>query len=421
MKKTLLFIGFLFSIKAVAQEEIIINFEPETTYTNVRANGFRVLYKLTDNSIYFKQDTVNYDIVPPKNFEAKNPAYGFLRFTGQTHNLLENYILFLVDDYESHFPNIYLDYNNNLNFEDDGNALKFGADSTVLTTIQNPLIKNAQLQIKLKHLNIPEGDQKNQLETMLKPQGIHIGKHEAIDIGYWYSDEDRNSKITDVEINGEMIKIGLHDFNLNGSFNDLGEDIIMVGDYEKGFISQRKVEGGFVYEPGMLLSLGGQTYEVSEIDPTGNFMKLIESNREFIAGVSNGDPFPDGKAKFLGNPSYTLPLGDLIAQQKKYVLLDFWGSWCKACTINLPTLKELAESRKGQLMVLGLNYGDSVEKAEEFIAKKNITWANAILSQELKDKLKVESFPSYMLIGPDGKIVSLNATLSKIEELLPNK
>ncbi len=421
MKKTILIICLFSCFQALGQEDITINFDAETQYTNVRARGFRVLYKLEGNNIYFKQDTANYDITLPRNFKAKNPAYGFLRFTGKTENALENYILFLVDDYKSYFPNIYFDYNNNLDFGDDNDAsIKFGSDSIAMAAIPNPSVKNAVAQIKLKRLDLDDGDQKNQLEGMLQPKGIHLDKVEATSIDYWYSDEDKNSKIIDVEINNQMVKLGLNDYNGNGLFNDMDEDRVMVGDYEKGFISQRKPEGAHIYQPLMLIPLAGKIYEVTEISPTGDFIKLSESNREFSAGISDGDPLPDTMVKFLGNPSYTVPLTAVLASKKKYVLLDFWGSWCKACTINLPKLKDLAEKHKDNLIVLGLNYGDTPEMAMDFIKNKNVSWPNAVLSKELMEQLKVEGFPSYTLVDPNGKIISLRTTLDKVEELIIN-
>jgi thiol-disulfide isomerase/thioredoxin len=98
----------------------------------------------------------------------------------------------------------------------------------------------------------------------------------------------------------------------------------------------------------------------------------------------------------------------------KYVLLDFWGSWCGACRASHPHLKELNAKYGPQgLVIIGI--------AEERTKNKS-AWLNAIKEdglpwtqimndegKEVTDVVKlygVEAFPTKILIDPQGNIVT---------------
>ena len=92
----------------------------------------------------------------------------------------------------------------------------------------------------------------------------------------------------------------------------------------------------------------------------------------------------------------------------KYILIDFWGTWCGPCVVEMPKLKEYQEKYKEQLVVLGINSGDTKEKIEKFITSKNYTWKQ-LLSGEGADnlvlKLNVTGFPTKFIIDPSGEIL----------------
>ena len=120
----------------------------------------------------------------------------------------------------------------------------------------------------------------------------------------------------------------------------------------------------------------------------------------------------------------------------KYVLLDFWGMWCPPCRAELPYLKA-AHSRfqpRG-LEILGLNTDDPmvVSQIKGQMEKQGLTWTQA-KRESILDVIKnyrIHRYPSTLLIGPDGKVISLNQTkkgqpdlrgrdlLRSLDQLLP--
>jgi len=97
----------------------------------------------------------------------------------------------------------------------------------------------------------------------------------------------------------------------------------------------------------------------------------------------------------------------------KYVLLDFWGSWCGACRASHPHLKQVYNQYKDQgLVVIGVaeERSDKKEAWYKAIQKDGLPWLQ-ILNDDGKGKTDVvklygiSGFPTKILIDKEGKIV----------------
>lgn len=113
-------------------------------------------------------------------------------------------------------------------------------------------------------------------------------------------------------------------------------------------------------------------------------------------------------------PDFTLndlngnPLS-LSSLRGKYVILDFWGTWCVWCIKGIPTLKEYYAKYKDKLEILSIDCNDSEEKWKEGVAKHEMPWLHVYQSYDGDTQTlmlyAVQGFPTKILIGPDGKIV----------------
>ncbi|MAO63833.1 MAG: hypothetical protein CL666_02415 [Balneola sp.] len=155
--------------------------------------------------------------------------------------------------------------------------------------------------------------------------------------------------------------------------------------------------------------VGNQMYEIADIDPYGNWVRFrpsFEEPHEQRTAIEVGVPLPDWKAATLeGNSTGKENLTG------KYVLLDFWGSWCGPCIEELPYLKQAYEDFKGtNFEIIGLAY-DSIESTKEAISKYDIVWPQVMDDGEFSSLFRIQGYPFQILVDPEGTIVETGKSL----------
>lgn len=93
---------------------------------------------------------------------------------------------------------------------------------------------------------------------------------------------------------------------------------------------------------------------------------------------------------------------------KKYILLDFWASWCGPCRRAMPLLKELYGQYKDKgLEVLGVAVWDEPADSERAARQMQLPWPQIINAQKIPtDLYGIYGIPHLMLIAPDGTIAT---------------
>lgn len=109
----------------------------------------------------------------------------------------------------------------------------------------------------------------------------------------------------------------------------------------------------------------------------------------------------------------------------KVVLLDFWATWCVPCLQATPELKALAASlAKEDFLILGISIDDDRKALEGYIAKEKLAWPQYWDQGKMLTyrTFRINSFPTYLLVDPDGKVVYQSRGWSDkvLEELKSN-
>lgn len=130
-------------------------------------------------------------------------------------------------------------------------------------------------------------------------------------------------------------------------------------------------------------------------------LKAQELQEEAEKAVQAGKMAPDFTLKDIHGKDFSLS-----SLRGKYVVLDFWGSWCGWCIKGMPEMKKYYEKYKGKFEIVGVDCQDTEAKWKAAVEKHQLPWIH--VKNETKDltpeKYAVTGYPTKVLINPDGTI-----------------
>ncbi|MBR4995574.1 MAG: AhpC/TSA family protein [Alistipes sp.] len=144
-------------------------------------------------------------------------------------------------------------------------------------------------------------------------------------------------------------------------------------------------------------------------------MRQLRAMRHFEQYISTyektetGKPFIDLK---LHTMSGSKQLADLC--KGKWVLLQFWATWCEPCLDELPMLRSLyAKYAAMGFEICAVSLDRDQDRWRHFVAENEMLWTNAIdIADESQlsaaEEYGLQSIPSSFLISPEGVIVERN-------------
>lgn len=140
---------------------------------------------------------------------------------------------------------------------------------------------------------------------------------------------------------------------------------------------------------------------------------------ELYPSGKEGTVVPDFKVKDRTGKEVSL---SELRQGKKYVLIDFWASWCNPCRKEIPNLKKLYAQYSGKgFEIVSISIDQKKADWEKALKEEGLTWPNFLDETGVAALYKVKFVPTMYLITADGVMVGENlrgeALATKLKEL----
>lgn len=151
-------------------------------------------------------------------------------------------------------------------------------------------------------------------------------------------------------------------------------------------------------------------------------VKEYESNKEKMKA---SQPLaPGSEAKEIAQPNPDGEIMKLSDYRGKYVLIDFWASWCGPCRKENPNVVELYKKYKDEgFEVFSVSLDKDKARWEAAIEQDNLIWDGHVSdlkfwSAEAAKDYNVSSIPFTVLVDPEGKVVNTKLRGPQLEKTL---
>lgn len=171
-------------------------------------------------------------------------------------------------------------------------------------------------------------------------------------------------------------------------------------------------------------------YEINPTEVEPVFKKLDKKIRRSQAGLAFEKRIKAAKRTAVGQPAldFSQAAADgkpisLASLRGKYVLVDFWASWCGPCRAENPNVVRAYSKYKGKgFEILGVSLDDKKDKWLAAIQADNLSWIHVSDLKGWKNAAaelySIRAIPQNLLIDPQGVIIAKNLRGEALETKL---
>ncbi|MGB0166518.1 MAG: TlpA family protein disulfide reductase, partial [Luteibaculum sp.] len=287
---------------------------------------------------------------------------------------------------------------NDLIFNDNKEALSFSDEFIDISILD---IENPNL-FSVFRLSRPDSTIREQAQDAIL-QYITKGKEFAD----FYFNQRRNIRVSDVVYKEDSIRIGIMDFNVNGKYNDLGSDRIVIGNYAGKISGTEKASGAVILDSSTYFQSANYAFEVVQVAENGtsiSFKPTFSTNAD--KRIEVGDSIKNYPFELLSGKKTSMH--DFL-DGNRYLYLHFWATWCAGCHQEMEDLHRLDSTNRNVVRIVSLNYNENITKIKSFTDQYKISWINGLSTTEINEALSVVGLPRNILINPSGKIIDMDS------------
>ena len=229
----------------------------------------------------------------------------------------------------------------------------------------------------------------SELENILRP--IHL---ERDNVGTQINKIVAEQGVPSPEIRQKMQSLGdkIKDIETEFIAEHLTEDVAAF------LLLDIRAKDAIAFYEQMDKSLFSSTFSLVET----TIKELIENGRIKSYAEKNltvGSLAPDFTLKNIQGDNFTLS-----SLQGRWVILDFWGTWCGWCIKGFPKLKEYYSKYKTNMELVAINCMDSDQRWKDGVKKYALPFINVKDNNKVSAQYAVSGFPTKIIITPEGRI-----------------
>lgn len=131
--------------------------------------------------------------------------------------------------------------------------------------------------------------------------------------------------------------------------------------------------------------------------------KEIEAEKTATLELKEGKSVPDFTLKDINGNDFSL---HSILGKGKYIVVDFWGSWCAWCIKGFPQMAEYYNKYKDRLEIVGVACHDKEDKWKAAVNRNNIPWLHVFSPDGTTEvRFGVTAYPYKVVVSPKGKVI----------------
>lgn len=179
----------------------------------------------------------------------------------------------------------------------------------------------------------------------------------------------------------------------------------------------------------MLQIAMAQEFSGKVTDAKGWYTKLAEGHGQSQAGAVAIGALRrlnlKGQPLQLAGPALGVPgTLDISKLRGKVVIVQFWATWCRPCTEELPQIQELYKThRAAGLEVIGVNVDSEGAPIQEYIQQHKLAWPSIHEAGGLQSSIALQygviTLPTTFLVDKSGKVVNAAANLDDLKKQVP--
>lgn len=213
------------------------------------------------------------------------------------------------------------------------------------------------------------------------------------------------------------------------AMSDLPDALAVVAQQNNAFLKKRAADVATLAIPLEALSLHALA---APLPPTGFAAPPTDARAPgAVAAVASTAPDPGGVIDM--SEGATIPDFEFIDFEGRrrqlsdfrgrYLMLDFWGSWCPPCRAEVPFVKDAYArfgSRGFEVLALDSERGATVEQVRDYLNRNGVKWTFATpdsVKTLIDERFQIPSFPRVILLDPDGKVIEARNSALRGENL----